>query len=64
VCGQIDAARLANHSFRFMWGPEKGRTDIEEGVGFEVVVPHSGALAVRRDGRVRQRVGAMRSLAV
>jgi hypothetical protein len=35
-----------------------------EGVGFEVGVPHSGALTVRRDGRVRQRVGAMRSLAV
>ena len=22
-----------------MWGPEKGRTDIVEGVGFEVAVP-------------------------
>ena len=42
-----------------MWGPEKGRTDIVEGVGFEVAVPHSGALTVRRGGRVRQRVGAM-----
>ena len=30
---------LANHSFRIMWGPEKGRTDIEEGVEVEVVVP-------------------------
>ena len=42
-----------------MWGPEKGRTDIVEGVGFEVAVPHSGALTVRRGVRVRQRVGAM-----
>jgi hypothetical protein len=42
-----------------MWGPEKGRTDIVEGVGFEVAVPHSGALTARRGGRVRQRVGAM-----
>ena len=23
---------LANHSLRIMWGPEKGRTDIEKGV--------------------------------
>ena len=42
-----------------MWGPEKGLTDIVEGVGFEVALPHSGALTVRRGGRVRQRVGAM-----
>jgi hypothetical protein len=32
-----------------------------EGVGFEVDVPHSGALTVRRGGRVRQRVGATSS---
>jgi hypothetical protein len=42
-----------------MWGPEKGRTDIVEGVEFEVTVPHSGALTERRGDRVRQRVGAM-----
>ena len=30
---------LANHSFRIMWGPEKGRMYIEEGVDVEVVVP-------------------------
>ena len=30
-----------------------------EGVDDEGVVPHSGALTVRRGGRVRQRVGAM-----
>jgi hypothetical protein len=42
-----------------MWGPEKGRTDIVEEVGFEGAVPHSGAHTVRRCGRVRQRVGAM-----
>ena len=40
---------LVNHSFRFMWGPEKGRTDIEEEVEVEVVVPT----------RVRLQQGAM-----
>jgi hypothetical protein len=45
------------------WGPEKDRLDMEEGVGFGVDVPHSGALTVRRGDRVRQRVGAMCPLA-
>jgi hypothetical protein len=44
---------------RVKWVFEKGRTDIVEGVDYEVAVPHSGALCVRRGGRVRQRVGAM-----
>jgi hypothetical protein len=35
----LGALLLANHSFRIMWSPEKGRTDIEEGVDVEVVVP-------------------------
>jgi hypothetical protein len=47
-----------------MWGPEKGWTDIVEGVEVEGCCADSGALTVRRDGRVRQRVGVMRSLAV
>jgi hypothetical protein len=33
------AVHLANHSFRFMWGPEKSRTDIEKGAEVEVDVP-------------------------
>ena len=40
---------LANHSFRIMWVPEKGRTDIVEEVEVEVVVPT----------RVRLQQGAM-----
>ena len=30
---------MVNHSFRIMWGSEKGRTDIEKGVEVEVDVP-------------------------
>jgi hypothetical protein len=41
------------------WGPEKDRLYMEEGVGFGVDGPHSGALTVRRGDRVRRRVGAM-----
>jgi hypothetical protein len=41
------------------WGSEKGRLGMEEGVGFGVAGPHSGALTVWRGDRVRQRVGAM-----
>jgi hypothetical protein len=41
------------------WGPEKGRLDMEEGVGVGVDVPHSGALTVRRGDRLLRRVGAM-----
>jgi hypothetical protein len=33
------------------WGPEKDRLDMEEGVGFGVAGPHSGALTVRRGDR-------------
>jgi hypothetical protein len=33
------------------WGPEKGRLDMEGGVGFGVDGPHSGALIVRRGRR-------------
>ena len=32
-----EAVRLADHSVRIMWGPEKGRTDIEKGVEVEDV---------------------------
>jgi hypothetical protein len=35
----LEALRLANHSFRIMWGPEKGWTDIEKEVEVEVDVP-------------------------
>jgi hypothetical protein len=34
-----EAVRLVNHSFRIMWGPGKGRMDIEKGVEVEVDVP-------------------------
>jgi hypothetical protein len=37
------------HFFRIIWGPEKGRTDIEKGVEVEVDVPT----------RVRLQYGAM-----
>jgi hypothetical protein len=47
-----------------MWGPEKGRTDIVEGVEVEVVVPQSDALTVRRGGECDSVLAQMRSLAV
>jgi hypothetical protein len=37
-----------------MWGHKKGRTDIEKGVEVEVLCADSGALAVRREDRVRR----------
>jgi hypothetical protein len=46
---RLRSRTLANHAFRFMWSPEKGRTDIEKEVEVEVDVPT----------RVRVQYGAM-----
>jgi hypothetical protein len=42
---------LANNSFRILWDPEKGRTDIEKGVEVEAVSIHAIGSSKRATGR-------------
>jgi hypothetical protein len=51
-CGLYEMCRTTGKPLlRVKWGPERGRLDMAEGVGFGVDVPLSVALTVGRDAR-------------